>query len=119
MTHTLPEGRTKQLECFFFRSQNGSRAISVQVNIVAVSDHVFHKFPSDLLIQVSATQLSQFLCIFSVFMATDRACEDAMHTSLPGSPLLSSNAGSPDGSGHDLNGMTSRSTDEQLREIRE
>ena len=32
-----------------FRSQFGSRAISVQVNIVAVSDHVFHRFPFDLL----------------------------------------------------------------------
>ena len=52
-------------------------------------------------------------------MATDRSCEDAMHTSLPGSLPLSSNAGSPNGSGHDLDGMASRSTDEQLREIRE
>ena len=38
-------------------------------------------------------------------MATDRACEDAMHTSLPGSPPLSSNVGSPHGSGHDLDGI--------------
>ena len=53
------------------------------VNIVAVSDHVFHRFPSDLLIQVSATQLSLFLCVPFVLMATDRACEDAMRTSLP------------------------------------
>ena len=35
-------------------------------------------------------------------MATDRACEDAMHTSLPGSPPLSSNVGSPHGSGEIL-----------------
>ena len=42
----------------FFRRHLGSRAISVQVNIVAVPDHVFHRFPFDLLIQVSATQLS-------------------------------------------------------------
>ena len=27
--------------------------LAVQVNIVAVSDHVFHRFPFDLLIQVS------------------------------------------------------------------
>ena len=40
-------------------------------------------------------------------MATDIACEDAMHTSLPGSQPLSSNAGSPHGSGHDLDGMKS------------
>ena len=91
------------------RSHIGSRAISVQVNNVAVSDHVFHRFPFDLLIQVSATQLSLFLCISFVLMATDRAREDAMHTSLPGSPPLSSNVGSPDGSGHDLDGMGTRS----------
>ena len=42
-------------------------------------------------------------------MATDRACEDAMHTSLLGSPPLSSNDGSPHGSGHDLDGMGPRS----------
>ena len=42
-------------------------------------------------------------------MATDRACEDAMHTSLPGSLPLSSNVGSPHGSGHDLDGMGTRS----------
>ena len=42
------------------RSHFGSRTVSVQMNIVAVSDHVFHRFPSDLLIQVSATQF--FLC---------------------------------------------------------
>ena len=42
-----------------------------------------------------------------------------MRTSLPGSPPLSSNVGSPNGSGHDLDGMASRSTDEQLKEIGE
>ena len=50
-------------------------------------------------------------------MATDRTCEDAMHTSLPGSPPLSSNVGSPHSSGHDLDGMGTRSgntTDEKL-----
>ena len=76
------------------QQQCGSRAVSVQVNVVSVSDYAFHKFPFDLLIQVSAAQLSLFLCISFVMMATDRACEDAMHTSLPGSPLLSSNVGS-------------------------
>ena len=35
-------------------------------------------------------------------MATNRASEDALHDSLPGSPPLSSNVGSPHGSGHDL-----------------
>ena len=45
------------------QSHFGSRTISAQVNIVAVSDHVFHRFPFDLLIQVSATKLSLFLCI--------------------------------------------------------
>ena len=76
-------------------------------------------FPFDLLIQVSATQLSLFSCILSVLMAADRACEDSMRTSLPVPPPLSSNVGSPDGSGHDLDGMASRSTDDQLKEIRE
>ena len=50
-------------------------------------------------------------------MAIDRACEDAMHTSLPGSPLLSSNVDSPLGSGDDLDGMGTRygnTTDEKL-----
>ena len=87
------------------------------MNIVAVSDHVFQSFPFDLLIQVSATQLSLFSCISFVLMATDRASEDAMRTSLPGSPPLSSNVGSPHGSGHDLDGMGTRSgstTDEKL-----
>ena len=97
----------------------GSRAISVQVNIVAVSDHVFHRLPFDLLIQVCATQLSLLSCISFVFMATDRACEDAMHTSLPGSPPLSSNVGSPNGSGHDLDLMGHRSIDAQFKELRD
>ena len=52
-------------------------------------------------------------------MATDRASEDAMRTSLPGWPPLSSNVGSPDGSGHELDGMVRRSTDERIKEIRE
>ena len=52
---------------------------------------------------------------FSVFvhpfcvMATGRAGEDAMRTSLTGSPPLSSNVVSPYGSGHDLDGMGTRS----------
>ena len=72
---------------------------------MAVSDHVFHRFPFDLLIQLFATQLSLFSCIPFVLMAAGRAGEDALHTSLPGSPPLSSNVGSPPGSGHDLDGM--------------
>ena len=85
--------------------------ISVQVNIVAVSDHVFHRFPFDLLIQMSATQLSLSLCIPFVFMAYDRTFEDAIHTSLSGSPAqLSSNVGSPYGSAPDLERTVSRST---------
>ena len=87
----------------WIRCHFGSRAISVQVNIVAVSDHVFHRFHCDLLIQVSATQFSLFLCVPFVLMATDRAFEDAVHTTLPGSPApLSSNVGSPYGSAPDL-----------------
>ena len=67
-------------------------------------------FPFDLLIQVSATQLSLFLYIPSVFMVNDRTCEDAMHTSSPGSPTpLSSNFGSPDGSILDLDRVGVRS----------
>ena len=76
---------------------------------MAVSDHVFHRLPFDLLIQVSATKLSKFLCIPFVLMTTDRACEDAMPTSLLGSPPLSSNVGSHNGSGHDFDGMGNRS----------
>ena len=49
--------------CASRRDDFVSRGFSVQVNIVAVSDHVFHRFPLDLLIQVFATQLSLFLCI--------------------------------------------------------
>ena len=44
-------------------------------------------------------------------MATGRACEDAMHTSLPGSQQLSSNVGSPNGSSHDFEGMGHRLID--------
>ena len=51
-------------------------------------------------------------------MATDRVSEDAKRTALPGSPAPLSNVGSPNGSGHELDGMASRSTDEQLKEIR-
>ena len=51
-------------------------------------------------------------------MATDRASEDAMHTELPGSPPLSSNVGSPNDSGHDLDGMGHRSIDAQFKELR-
>ena len=89
------------------------------MNIVAVSDHVFHRFPFDLLIQVSSTQLSLFLYISFALMATDRASEDAVHTSLPGPPSLSSNVGSPNGSGHDLDGMCQRSIDAQFKELRD
>ena len=59
--HIRPEGLIQ------IRGHFGSGAISVQVNIVAVSDHVFHRFPFDLLIQVSATKLSLFWCFPSIF----------------------------------------------------
>ena len=94
----------------------GSRAISCS-NVHG--DFPVHERFWFCLVQVSTTQFSLFAAFPSVFMATDRSCEDAMHTSLPGSPPLLSNVGSPNGSGHDLDGMASRSTDEQLREIRE
>ena len=58
-----------------------------------------------------------FLCVPFVLMATARTSDDALHTSLPGSPPLSSNVGSPHGSGHDLDGMGTHSgstLDEQL-----
>ena len=61
------------------RSHFGSRAISVQVNIVAVSDHVFQWFPFDLLIQVSANQLSLFSCISFVLMAVQVKMQCALH----------------------------------------
>ena len=59
-----------------------------------------------------------FAAFASVFMATYRACEDAMHTSLPGLPPLSWNVGYPNGSGHDLDGMGHRSIDAQFKELR-
>ena len=97
------EKKVKKLRALV-RSHFGSRAISVQVNIVAVSDHVFHKFPFDLLLQVSL-----FLRIPFVFMANARTLEDALHASLPGSPTpLSSNCGSPGGSAPGLERMGSR-----------
>ena len=68
---------------------------------------------------MSAIQFSLFSCVPLVLMGTGRGSEDALHTSLLGSTLLSSNVGSPDGSGQDLDGMASRSTGEQLKEIRE
>ena len=70
------------------------------------------------LVLVSTKQLSPFAAFASVFMATDRACEDAVHTSWSGSPPLSSKVGSPHGSGHDLDGMGTGSgdtLDEKLR----
>ena len=57
-------GSDTQVEMEDFRSHFGSRAFSVQVIIVAGSDHVFHRFPFDLLIQVSATQLPLFFVHF-------------------------------------------------------
>ena len=71
------------------------------------------------LVQVSTNQFSLFAAFASVFMATDRACEDAMHTSLPGSPPLSSNVGSRNRSGHDLDGVGHRSIDAQFKELRD
>ena len=66
-------------------------------------------------------QLSLSLCVPFVLMATCRASDDALHTSLLGSPPLSSNAGSPHGSGHDLDGLDIRSRgtlDEKLDALR-
>ena len=40
-------------------------AILAQVSIMAVSDHVFQRFPFDLLFQVSATQHSNAICFHS------------------------------------------------------
>ena len=63
----VPQNKNRKLPLGYFRSHFGSRAILVQVNIVAVSDHVFHRFLVDLLIQVSATQVPLFLCILFRF----------------------------------------------------
>ena len=52
-----------------------------------------------------------------VLMATDRASDDAIHASLRGSPPLSSNVGSPNGFGHDLDGMGHSSIDAQFKEL--
>ena len=56
------------------------------------SEHCGHRFLFDLLFQVSATQLSLFLCIPSVFMAN---AEEAVRTSLPGSSLDLERTGNP------------------------
>ena len=53
-------------------------------------------------------------------MATDHTFEDAVHTTLPGSPVqLSSNVGSPYGSAPDLEKTVSRSVtmEEKINEI--
>ena len=57
----------------FGPSHFGSRSYLGPSEQMAVSDHVFQRFPFDLLIQVSATQLSLFSCIPFVLMATGRA----------------------------------------------
>ena len=103
------------------KGTQNSVAILVQEPFPVRTCTVFFSFTSASGFAMSKCLQPHFLfaACASVFMATDRACEDAMHTSLPGSPQLSSNVGSPKGSGHDLDGKASRSTDERLREIRE
>ena len=67
-------------------------------------------------------QLSLLIVVISsVFMSNARTFDDAMHTSLPGSPVpdLSSNFGSPDHSAPDLERMGGRSStlDDKVNEI--
>ena len=97
------------------RSHFGSRAIPVRTCTV------IFPFTSASGFVLSKCLQPNFLCLqlSHPFSWLPIVCEDAMHTSLPGSLPLSSNAGFPNGSGHDLDGMASRSTDEQLWEIRE
>ena len=74
------------------------------MNIVAVPDHVFHRFPYDLLFQVSATQF----CCFP--LASMAHIDDASDRPVPKSPVqfTSSTCGSLNGSGSDLDGMGTR-----------
>ena len=97
--------------CRRIRSHFGSRAISVQVNIVAVSAHVFHRLFVGFLFLVST-----HFCFGP--MSLSRVV-DASGTQVPNSPmhLTSSNFGSFNGSGSDLDGMGTRSgstTDDKL-----
>ena len=93
------------------RSHFGSRAISVQVNIVAVSAHVFHRFFVGFLFFVST-----HFC--SSFMSQPRVVVGASGAPVPNSPtqLSSSNFGSH-GSGSDLDGMGTRSGSTAIAQI--
>ena len=87
------------------RSHFGSRAVSVQVNSVAVSDHVFH---SSLLVSCSHVfALSRSL---SLGLVSHPHVVDASDRPVPKSPvqISSSNFGSPNDSGSDLDGMGTR-----------
>ena len=87
------------------RGHFGSRAISVQVSIVAASVHVSHKFPFDLLSQVSTTQLSFFAHPSAFTVTLARVMTHYM--SLLGTPLeaTSSNFGPPNGSSPDFDNV--------------
>ena len=81
------------------RSHFGSRAISVQVNILAVPAHAFRRFFVGFLFLVST--------LFCSNLMSQPRVVDASGTPVPDSPMQfsSSNVGSPHGSGHDLDGM--------------
>ena len=102
----------KTASTVLIRSHFGSRAISVQVNIVAVSAHVFHRFFVGVLFFVST-----HFC--SSFMSQPRVVVDASGTPVPNSPtqLSSSNFGSLLGSGSDLDGMGTRSGSTTIAQI--
>ena len=99
------------------RSHFGSRAFSVQVNIVAVSAHVFH---SSLLVSCSmCLHIFAFSRSLSLGLMSQSRVVDASDRPVPNSPVqfTSSNFGFPNGSGSDLDGIGTRpgiTADEKL-----
>ena len=86
-------------------SHFGSRAISVQVNIVAVPAHAFH---SSLLVSCSSClHFFAFSRSLSLGLMSHPRVVDAFDRPVPKSPVpfSSSNFGSPNESGSDLDGM--------------
>ena len=100
-----------------FCSHFGSRAIAVQVNIVAVAAHVFHSY---LLVSCSlCLHIFAFNRALSLGLMSQSRAVDASGTPVPNSlmQLTSSNFCSRNGSGSDLDGVGTRSgstTDEKF-----
>ena len=99
------------------RSQFGSRALSVQVNIVAVSAHVFHSL---LLVSCSlCLHLFAFSHSLSLGLMSHPHAVDAFDRPVPKTPIqfTSSKFGCPNSSVSDIDGMGTRpgvTVDEKL-----